>query len=158
MHGDVLGVVVGNVSSHGTGAGPADVRDAGPVSTLATGTGNVGEILTAQPDALGETHELHFVTLAMATDRIRRSAGAVGTAARGRQELSAARRSQRDVAGQHEPAAGSGRGDAGAALAARTLHPRRLLLLLTDGVLEAESLTRQRFGVDRALEVIQAEA
>ncbi len=36
------------------------------------------------------------------------------------------------------------------------LQPGDLLLLFTDGVFEAESVTRQRFGVDRALEVIQA--
>ena len=41
-------------------------------------------------------------------------------------------------------------------LAPIRLMPGDLLLLLTDGVFEAESLTRQRFGVDRALEVIQA--
>jgi len=36
------------------------------------------------------------------------------------------------------------------------LRPGDLLLLLTDGVMEAESANRQRFGVGRALEAIQA--
>ncbi len=36
------------------------------------------------------------------------------------------------------------------------LRPDDVLLLLTDGVIEAESADHQRFGVGRTLEVIQA--
>ena len=67
MHGNCLGVVVGDVSSHGMGPALLMSETRACLRTLAIGVSDVGEILTRANQMLSaDTHDFHFVTLAMA--------------------------------------------------------------------------------------------
>ena len=67
MLGNCLGVVVGDVSSHGMGPALLMSETRACLRTLAVGLSDVGEILTAANRMLSaDTHDFHFVTLALA--------------------------------------------------------------------------------------------
>ena len=154
MLGNCLGVVVGDVSSHGMGPALLMSETRACLRTLALGFSDVGEILTRANQMLSaDTHDFHFVTLALARLDPARREVVYGSA--GQRSYLLARRPQRDRAGQHEPAAGGRCRDLRAGGPAAGVAAGDVLLLLTDGVVEAESANRQRFGVGRTLEAIQ---
>ena len=67
MLDDCLGIVVGDVSSHGMGPALVMSETRACLRTLAQGHSDVGEILTRANSVLAaDSSELHFVTLAMA--------------------------------------------------------------------------------------------
>ena len=67
MLGNCLGVVVGDVSSHGMGPALLMSETRACLRTLALGLSDVGEILTRANQMLSaDTHDFHFVTLALA--------------------------------------------------------------------------------------------
>jgi sigma-B regulation protein RsbU (phosphoserine phosphatase) len=153
MLGDCLGVVVGDVSSHGMGPALLMSETRACLRTLAYGLGDVGEILTRANKMLSEdTHDFHFVTLALARLDPAQREVVYGSAGQ-RSYLLHPDRSVTLLDSTSMPLG------VDAATQVTTIPPVRLqtgdvLLLLTDGLFEAESAGRQRFGVGRALDVV----
>ncbi|MEI8375470.1 MAG: SpoIIE family protein phosphatase [Planctomycetota bacterium] len=155
MLDNCLGVVVGDVSSHGMGPALLMSETRACLRTLALGLSDVGEILTRANRMLSaDTHDFHFVTLALAKlDPIQCEVVYGGAGQR-----SYLLHSDRSVTVLDSTSLPLGV-DADTRVPTApplSLQPGDVLLLLTDGVMEAESAHRQRFGVGRTLEVIQA--
>ena len=159
MLGNCLGVVVGDVSSHGMGPALLMSETRACLRALALGLSDVGEILTRANKMLSEdTHDFHFVTLAMARLDPALCEVVYGSAGQ-RSYLLHADRSVTLLDSTSLPLGVE------AATQVTTIPPIRLqagdvLLLLTDGMLEAaasgvpaDGSGPQRFGVDRALDV-----
>jgi phosphoserine phosphatase RsbU/P len=155
MLGDCLGVVVGDVSSHGMGPALLMSETRACLRTLALGLSDVGDILTRANKILSaDTHDFHFVTLAMARLDPNHREMVYGSAG----QRSYLLHSDRSVTVLDSTSLPLGV-DAGTCVPAAPplmLQPGDVLLLLTDGVMEAESADHQRFGVGRTLEVVQA--
>jgi len=156
MSEDRLGVVVGDVSSHGMGPALLMSETRACLRTLAQTFDDVGEILTRANRVLAaDTSDSHFVTLAMMrldpADRtmIYASAGQRGHLFH----------VDGSVATLDSTALPLGvRADTVVPAAApRHLQPGELVVFFTDGVVEAESPGRVRFGYRRALELIRSE-
>jgi serine phosphatase RsbU (regulator of sigma subunit) len=154
MLGGGLGVVVGDVSSHGMGPALLMSETRACLRTLALAYGDVGEVLTRVNRMLSaDTHDFHFVTLALARiDPVKREL-VYGSAGQ-RSYLLHADRSVTVLDSTSLPLG----------VDAETIVPTAptmafrggdILALFTDGVVEAESANRTRFGVGRALDVIQ---
>ena len=155
MLDNCLGVVVGDVSSHGMGPALLMSETRACLRTLALGLGDVGEILSRANQMLSaDTHDFHFVTLALAKLDPARCEVVYGSAGQ-RSYLLHPDRSVTvlDSTGLPLGVEAEARMPAAPPI---LLRPGDVLLLLTDGVAEAESAARQRFGVGRALEVVQA--
>ena len=154
MLGNCLGVVVGDVSSHGMGPALLMSETRACLRTLAIAVCDVGEILTRANQMLSaDTHDFHFVTLALARIDPAKCELVYGSAGQ-RSYLLHADRSVTLLDSTSLPL-GVDEATQVPTLAPIRLMPGDLLLLLTDGVFEAESATRQRYGVDRALEIVQ---
>jgi serine phosphatase RsbU (regulator of sigma subunit) len=155
MLDNCVGVVVGDVSSHGIGPALLMSETRACLRTLALGLGDVGEILTRANQMLSaDTHDFHFVTLALARLDPVRCEVVYGSAGQ-RSYLLHADRSVTVLDSTSLPLGV----DAAIRVPANPplpLRPGDILLLLTDGVAEAESAGRQPFGVGRALELVQA--
>ena len=155
MLGNCLGVVVGDVSSHGMGPALLMSETRACLRTLALGLSDVGEILTRANQMLSaDTHDFHFVTLALARLDPARREIVYGSAG----QRSYLLHDDRSVTVLDSTSLPLGV-DAETCVPAApplALQPGDVLLLLTDGVVEAESASRQRFGVGRTLEAIQA--
>ncbi len=154
MLGDCLGVVVGDVSSHGMGPALLMSETRACLRTLVYGLSDVGEILTRANRTLSEdTHDFHFVTLALARIDPAQCEVVYGSAG----QRSYLLHSDRSVTLLDSTSMPLG---VDAATQVPTLPPIRLrsgdvLLLLTDGLIEAESVDRERFGMDRALNIVR---
>ncbi len=154
MLGNCLGVVVGDVSSHGMGPALLMSETRACLRTLAVGLSDVGEILTRTNQMLSaDTQDFHFVTLALARLDPARSEMIYGSAGQ-RSYLLHGDRSVTVLDSTSLPLG------VDAETCVPTAPPLLLrsgdiLVLLTDGAVEAESATHQRFGVGRILEVIQ---
>ena len=154
MLGNCVGVVVGDVSSHGMGPALLMSETRACLRTLALGMSDVGEILTRANQMLSaDTHDFHFVTLALARLDPARFEMVYGSAGQ-RSYLLHGDRSVTVLDSTSLPLGVDA--ETRCLRPAAALRPGDVLLLLTDGVVEAESASRQRFGVDRTLEVIQA--
>jgi len=154
MLGNCLGVVVGDVSSHGMGPALLMSETRACLRTLAHGLSDVGEILTRANQMLSaDTHDFHFVTLALARIDPAQCEVVYGSAGQ-RSYLLHADRSVTLLDSTSLPL-GVDETTQVPTLAPILLRPGDILLLLTDGLVEAESAARQRFGVGRALEVVQ---
>ncbi|MGW8256016.1 MAG: SpoIIE family protein phosphatase, partial [Thermoguttaceae bacterium] len=153
---DCLGVVLGDVSSHGMGPALVMSETRACLRTLAQVHSDVGEILTRANRVLAEeTTELHFVTLAMARlDPNNRTMTYASAGQRG-YLLHAGM----DVTILDSTSLPLGiRADAVVPVSpVYNLLSGDLLTFFTDGVVEAESPGRVRFGFTRALEVIRSE-
>jgi phosphoserine phosphatase RsbU/P len=156
MLNDCLGVVVGDVSSHGMGPALLMSETRACLRTLAQAYGDVGEILTRANRLLAaDTDDFHFVTLALAKldpkARILEyaSAGQRGYLLHHDDRLSVLDSTSLPLGVDAEtliPAAGP-----------MALASGDIVTFFTDGVAEAESAGRVRFGVGRALEFIRSE-
>jgi serine phosphatase RsbU (regulator of sigma subunit) len=155
MLGNCLGVVVGDVSSHGMGPALLMSETRACLRTLAITLCDVGDILTRANQMLSaDTHDFHFVTLALARLDPEKCELVYGSAGQ-RSYLLHADRSVTLLDSTSLPL-GVDEATRVPTLPPIQLKPGDLLLLLTDGVFEAESANRQRYGVEKALEVIQA--
>ena len=154
MLGNCLGVVVGDVSSHGMGPALLMSETRACLRTLAHGISDVGEILSRANQMLtADTHDFHFVTLALARLDPAQHELIYGSAGQ-RSYLLHADRSVTPLDSTSLPL-GVEATTRVTTLPPISLLPGDVLLLLTDGLVEAESPDRQRFGVGRTLEVIQ---
>jgi phosphoserine phosphatase RsbU/P len=156
MLGDCLGVVVGDVSSHGMGPALLMSETRACLRTLAQVHTDVGEILTRANRLLAaDTSDFHFVTLAMArldpADRsmVYASAGQRGYLLHAGIEVTILDSTSLPLGVRADTVV--------PAASAMTLQPGDLFTFFTDGVAEAESPGRVRFGVARALQVIRSE-
>jgi len=156
MRGDCLGIVVGDVSGHGMGPALLMSETRACLRTLSQVYSDVGEILSRTNQVLyGDTADNQFVTLAMvrldprSRSLIYASAGQRGYLLHPGERLTVLNSTaiplgiQPDtVVGTEEPI---------------LLEGGEIVTFFTDGVFEAESPGRVRFGAERALQVIAAE-
>ena len=156
MLNDCLGVVVGDVSSHGMGPALLMSETRAYLRTLAQVHGDVGEILTRANRLLAaDASDFHFVTLAMARldprDRsmVYASAGQRGYLLHAGVEATILDSTSLPLGVRPDTVV--------PAAALITLQPGELVTFFTDGVAEAESPGHVRFGVARALQVIRSE-
>jgi serine phosphatase RsbU (regulator of sigma subunit) len=156
MLGGCLGLVVGDVSSHGMGPALLMSETRACLRILSQIHADVGQILTRANSVLAaDTSDFHFVTLAMARlDPADRSLVYASAGQRGyllHEGLAATILDSTSlplgVRGDTEVPATS----------PVVLRPGELLTFFTDGIAEAESPGRVRFGVARALQVIRSE-
>jgi phosphoserine phosphatase RsbU/P len=151
-----LGVVLGDVSSHGMGPALLMSETRACLRTLTQMHGDPGEILTRANRLLAaDTSDFHFVTLAMARldprDRsmLYASAGQRGYLLHAGVDVTILDSTSLPL-GVHPdtvvPAASP-----------ILLRPGELVTFFTDGVVEAESPGRVRFGIARSLQVVRSE-
>ncbi len=151
-----LGVVLGDVSSHGMGPALLMSETRACLRTLADIHGDVGKILTHANRLLAaDASEQHFVTLAMVRldprDRsmVYASAGQRGYLLHSGLDVTVLDSTSLPLGVRAETVV--------PAAASIALQPGDLLTFFTDGVVEAESPGRVRFGVARALQAIRSE-
>jgi phosphoserine phosphatase RsbU/P len=151
-----LGVVVGDVSSHGMGPALLMSETRACLRTLVQIHGDVGEILTRTNRLLAaDASDVHFVTLAMARldprDRsmVYASAGQRGYLLRQGIETTILDSTSLPLGVRDDTVV--------PATSAMALKPGDLLTFFTDGIVDAESPGLVPFGVARALQTIRAE-
>ena len=156
MLDDCLAIVVGDVSSHGMGPALLMSETRACLRTLVQVHSDVGGILTRANRVLaGDTSDFHFVTLAMARfdprDRsmVYASAGQRGYLLHPGVDATILDSTSLPLGVRPDTVV--------PATAPLVLQPGDLVTFFTDGVAEAESPGRVRFGVARALEVIRSE-
>jgi serine phosphatase RsbU (regulator of sigma subunit) len=154
MLGGRLGIVVGDVSSHGMGPALLMSETRACLRTLAQATDDVCEILTRANRLLAaDTDNFHFVTLMLARlDPLRREL-VYGSAGQRCYVLHPGNRAT--VLDSTSLPLGV---DAEAAIPtapAVNLNAGDVLAFFTDGVSEAESADQGRFGIERTLDIIQ---
>jgi phosphoserine phosphatase RsbU/P len=156
MLDNCLGIVLGDVSSHGMGPALLMSETRACLRTLAQTHSDVGEILTRTNRLLAsDTSDFHFVTLALARldprDRsmVYASAGQRGYLLHSGIEASVMDSTSLPLGVRPDTVV--------PAAASRLLQPGDLLTFFTDGVFEAESPGHVRFGVARALQTIRSE-
>lgn len=151
-----LGVVLGDVSSHGMGPALLMSETRACLRTLAEIHDDVGKILTHANRLLAaDASNQHFVTLAMVRldprDRsmVYASAGQRGYLLHSGLDVTVLDSTSLPLGVRAETVV--------PAAASIALQPGDLLTFFTDGVVEAESPGRVRFGVARALQTIRSE-
>ena len=156
MLGDCLGVVVGDVSSHGMGPALLMSETRACLRTLSQMYTDVGEILTRANRLLAaDSSDYHFVILSMAKldprDRsmVYASAGQRGYLLHPGVDVTMLDSTSMPLGVQADTVVPSA--------ASITLQPGDLVTFFTDGVAEAESPGCVRFGVARALQIIRSE-
>ncbi len=151
-----VGVVLGDVSGHGMGPALLMAETRACVRTLAQSYFDVGEILTRANRVLAaDTGDFHFITLAIARidPRARRlvyaSCGQRGYLLHNGDEVTILDSTSLPLGVSKDTVVPTGE--------EFTLYPGQIVTFFTDGVFEAESPGRVRFGVQRALQVIRSE-
>jgi len=156
MLDDCLGVVVGDVSSHGMGPALLMSETRACLRTLAQSHGDVGEILTRANRLLSsDASDVHFVTLAMA--RLDPRDRSMVYASAGQRGYLLHPGVETDILDSTSLPLGVRADTVVPPAAPVTLRPGDLVTFFTDGVAEAESPGRVRFGVARALQAIRSE-
>ncbi len=157
MRGGSLGIVLGDVSSHGVGPALLMAETRACLRTLAQTYDDVGEILTHTNRTLADdTSDFHFVTLTLA--RLDPPARSLVYAAAGQRGYLL------DPAGDFRPLESTSPPlgiDPHLVVPCAEeirLGPGQILALFTDGVTEAEAADQTRFGAQRALEVVRRSA
>jgi serine phosphatase RsbU (regulator of sigma subunit) len=153
MQNGNLGIVVGDVSSHGMGPALVMAETRACLRALAQAYNDVSEILTRANEVLTtDSDEFHFVTLAFA--RLEPDSRALVYASAGhRAYLLGADGSITRLESTSPPLAIDSRWEVPEAPRV-ALKPGQMVAFFTDGVSEAESPQRERFGADRALRLI----
>ncbi|MGA2034837.1 MAG: SpoIIE family protein phosphatase [Thermoguttaceae bacterium] len=153
MLDDCVGIVVGDVSSHGMGPALLMSETRACLRTLAQSYRDVGEILTRANRLLAaDTDDFHFVTLALfqldpqSRTLLYASAGQRGYLLHGDGKVT--------VLDSTSLPLGVSADTLVATSPPLPLRAGDVITFFTDGVFEAESPGRVRFGVGRALEVI----
>jgi len=155
MRDGCMGIVLGDVSSHGMGPALVMAETRACLRALAQAYFDVGEILTRANQVLAaDTDDFHFVTLALVRldpcshSLVYASAGQRGYLLHASGELT--------ELDSTSPPLGIDKQWTVPCASAQTLQPGQILALFTDGVVEAESPNRDRFGAQRALDLIYA--
>ncbi len=151
-----LAVVVGDVSSHGMGPALLMSETRACLRTLAQTSSDVGDILTRTNRVLAvDTSDFHFVTLLMARfDPARRVMVYAGAGQRGYLMHTSG---EVTVLDSTSLPLGVREDTIVPAAPPIELQAGEIVVFFTDGVTEAESPGRVRFGVGRALAVIRSE-
>jgi serine phosphatase RsbU (regulator of sigma subunit) len=151
-----LGVVLGDVSSHGMGPALLMSETRACLRTLAQVHSDVGEILTRANRVLAaDTSDFHFVTLAMtrldpvARSMIYASAGQRGYLLHTGMDVEILDSTSLPLGVRDDTVV--------PASSPIPLASGDMIVFFTDGVVEAESPGRVRFGFTRALETIRSE-
>ena len=151
-----LGVVLGDVSSHGMGPALLMSETRACLRTLVQIHGDVGEILTRANRLLAaDASNQHFVTLAMA--RLDPRDRSMVYASAGQRCYLLHPGLDVTVLDSTSLPLGVNAETVVPAAARIALAPGDLIAFFTDGVVEAESPGRVRFGVARALQAIRSE-
>jgi len=144
------------VSSHGMGPALLMSETRACLRALAQSFDDVGEILTRTNRVLAaDTGDFHFVTLAMV--RIDPAARSMVYASAGQRGYLFHEDDQVSVLDSTALPLGVRPTTVVPRSPQRVLEPGDLFTFFTDGVVEAESLGKVRFGYPRALEVIRSE-
>lgn len=156
MQHNALGIVVGDVSSHGMGPALVMAETRACLRALSQAFGDVGEILTRANRVLArDVDEFHFVTLAMARlDPVRRT---MIYASAGQRSYLIERLGEVRVLDSTSPPLGIEKDLIVPSAPQLTLERGQLVVLFTDGVVETESAAQARFGCQRTLKLIQNE-
>jgi serine phosphatase RsbU (regulator of sigma subunit) len=156
MLDNCLGLVVGDVSSHGMGPALVMSETRACLRTLAQGHSDVGEILTRANRVLAaDSSELHFVTLAMARldphnrTMVYASAGQRGYLLQTGCNVTVLDSTSLPLGIREDTVVPPSQ--------VYKLTAGDLVTFFTDGVVESESPGLVRFGFSRALEVIRSE-
>jgi len=156
MLDDCLGLVVGDVSSHGMGPALVMSETRACLRTLAQANSDVGEILTRANRVLAaDSSELHFVTLAMARldphnrTMVYASAGQRGYLLQTGYNVTILDSTSLPLGIREDTVVPSSQ--------VYKLNTGDLATFFTDGVVEAESPGLVRYGFSRALEAIRSE-
>jgi phosphoserine phosphatase RsbU/P len=151
-----LGIVLGDVSSHGMGPALLMSETRACLRTLAQMHSDVGEILTLANRLLAaDTSDFHYVTLAMA--RLDPRDRSMVYASAGQRSYLLGAGIEATVLDSTSLPLGVRADTVVPAAAPIVLKPGDLLAFFTDGLAEAESPGRVRFGVARALQIIRSE-
>ena len=155
MLDDRLAVVVGDVSSHGMGPALVMSETRACLRTLAQVYSDVGEILTRANRVLAAgSSDFHYVTLAMV--RLDPSDRSMVYASAGQRGYLLHPGLEATILDSTSLPLGVRSDTVVPATAPITLQGGDLLTFFTDGVTEAESPGRARFGVARALQTIRS--
>jgi phosphoserine phosphatase RsbU/P len=157
MLGDCLGIVVGDVSSHGMGPALVMSETRACLRTLAQGHSDVGDILTRANRVLAapDSSELHFITLAMARldphnrTMVYASAGQRGYLLHAGCDVTILDSTSLPLGVREDTIVPSSQ--------VYKLNAGDLVTFFTDGVVESESPGLVRFGFSRALEMIRSD-
>ena len=156
MLGECLAIVLGDVSSHGMGPALLMSETRACLRTLAQSYADVGEILTRANRLLAaHTSDFHFITLAML--RLDPRTRNLVYASAGQRGYMLDPQGGATVLDSTSLPLGVRDDTIVPAAPCVALEPGSLVTFFTDGVQEAESSGRVRFGVGRALEVIRSE-
>lgn len=151
-----MGIVLGDVSSHGMGPALVMSETRACLRTLAQGHSDVGEILTRANKVLAaDSSELHFVTLAMA--RIDPSNRTMSYASAGQRGYLLHPGCDVTILDSTGLPLGIREDTVLPCSKSYQLQSGDLITFFTDGVVEAESPGLVRFGFSRALETIRSE-
>jgi serine phosphatase RsbU (regulator of sigma subunit) len=151
-----LGIVLGDVSSHGMGPALLMSETRACLRTLAQVHLDVGEILTRANRLLAaDTSDFHYVTLAMA--RLDPRDRSMVYASAGQRGYLLGAGIEATVLDSTSLPLGVHADTVVPAASPITLKPGDLFTFFTDGLAEAESPGRVRFGVARALQIIRSE-
>lgn len=155
QHG-ALGVVVGDVSSHGMGPALVMAETRACLRSLAQAYGDVGEILTRANRVLArDIDELNFVTLSLA--RIDPKRRTMIYASAGQRGYLIEPSGEVRVLDSTSPPLGIDREMIVPSAPEVNLLSGQVVIFFTDGVVETESADKARFGTQRALKHIQSE-
>lgn len=154
MLGGCLGIVVGDVSSHGMGPALLMAETRACLRTLAQTYADAGEILTrANRTLAADTSDFHFVTLTLA--RLDPGASSLVYASAGQRGYLLGPAGEVALLESTSPPLGIDADLVVPCAAEIAMRPGHLLALFTDGVTEAESPDQRRFGAQRAIEVVR---
>jgi len=155
MIDDCLGIVVGDVSSHGMGPALLMSETRACLRTLAQTHFDVGDILTRTNRVLAaDTGDFHFVTLAMARLDPRERTLVYASAGQRGYLLEAS--GNLEILDSTSLPLGVSEQTVVPTAPPRSLGQGDVVTFFTDGVIEAESPGKVRFGSERALDVIRA--
>jgi serine phosphatase RsbU (regulator of sigma subunit) len=156
LRDDCLGIVVGDVSSHGMGPALVMAETRACLRTLAQSHDDVGEMLTrANRLLVRDTDDLHFVTLALA--RLEPKTRRMTYASAGQRGYLFDRSGGVRVLDATSAPLGIDKEMCVPVAPPINLEAGQLVAFFTDGVVEAESHGRVRFGAPRAVQLIQSE-
>jgi phosphoserine phosphatase RsbU/P len=156
MLDECLGIVLGDVSSHGMGPALLMSETRACLRTLAQICSDVGEILTRANRVLAvDTSDFHFITLAMA--RLDPRARTLVYASAGQRGYLLEPSNAVTVLDSTSLPLGINPDTTVPAAPPINLQSGQIVAFFTDGLVEAESPGHIRFGVGRAMEVIRSE-
>jgi sigma-B regulation protein RsbU (phosphoserine phosphatase) len=156
MIGGAVGIVIGDVSSHGMGPALVMAETRACLRALAEVHSDVGEILTRANRHLSrEAEELHFVTLTLA--KFQPGVHQVTVASAGQRGYVLDTDGECRILDSTSPPLGISGDMTVPADPPVALAPGQVIVFFTDGVVETESHGRARYGVPRALRLVASE-